>query len=831
MVMNGIVSSMLHDTEWKEGILSCVSCHLKFTSFNEGQFHHLQHIGDSSVYLTKLNSKLLRRLQAGKPLKKRPGPKCKTLVAENLPPKPQHSPLKLTFKRLPTCREPVFEVVKKKGRVKSFAAMDDMIPEGRGVLPSQSQTTSPTPIDILREEGFLAPEALEENEEKGETPSVNGNPPAAPKEPKRGKKTKEKDKEKEKQQEDSGISSNSEPEPSDPPPPTEPAPSLQSVENEMERIHEGQKSTEQESSDSGCEKDGSETDFSGEKNKEPTPPPALNPSPVGSLTVLAPSALNSSVVNGALPSEPLDSSAVMETFNSLDTEQPLPPPPPVLKEGVSLTVKTPAALGATITPNLLNILPETSSDPLGLLRGFQPMEPSQSFIMETCEVCGERSDNIEQHRATMGHYKCHVLPECAGSVFANQGELTSHQHVVHGLSPTPQQQSLQQLQQQVQRLPVPYGIPTPPPAMGTPPPAISPSLGYRVPSGVTLTFPGASPSTPTITPRQFAMQTSPSTIQPDGSPVPVASPTLPAGLGRSISISPSIKTAQKRATPSPAESEASKRSRPESPDCMLVEDGSAPPKVPTLPSGISLTVRGSQSQNSGVANILASRGITVTPAANKTPPPLPASNRASVTAQPVTTLNLSSAVSIVPASQSSRGQFAVPTDRNRGRQVTSTVKPFTVDLTQDSDRPSFRRRPQRFTCQFCDKVFTTQETLNTHLATHRSPGKLPYKCNLCNAQYPTQQAMLQHKQNYHKEAQGSEMALPVVDMKNPASINKLTSLGIRHCLVLSQLTNSSGGVFGLPIVAIDNAKNPAVCNLGALGASNVLSLGPAKALR
>jgi hypothetical protein len=91
--------------------------------------------------------------------------------------------------------------------------------------------------------------------------------------------------------------------------------------------------------------------------------------------------------------------------------------------------------------------------------------------------------------------------------------------------------------------------------------------------------------------------------------------------------------------------------------------------------------------------------------------------------------------------------------------------------------------------------------------------------------------MVQHKQNYHKEAQGSEMALPVVDMKNPGTIQKLASLGIRHCLVLSQLTNSSGGVFGLPIVAIDNARNPAVCNLGSLGASNVLSLGPAKALR
>lgn len=105
------------------------------------------------------------------------------------------------------------------------------------------------------------------------------------------------------------------------------------------------------------------------------------------------------------------------------------------------------------------------------------------------------------------------------------------------------------------------------------------------------------------------------------------------------------------------------------------------------------------------------------------------------------------------------------------------------------------------------------------------------RCTLCNAQYPNQQGLLQHKQTYHKEAQGSEMALPVVDMKHPGTMQKLNSLGIRHCLIMSQLGNSSGGVFGIPIVAIDNARNPAVCNLGALGACNVLSLGPAKALR
>ncbi|KAG8266374.1 hypothetical protein J6590_074207 [Homalodisca vitripennis] len=87
--------------------------------------------------------------------------------------------------------------------------------------------------------------------------------------------------------------------------------------------------------------------------------------------------------------------------------------------------------------------------------------------------------------------------------------------------------------------------------------------------------------------------------------------------------------------------------------------------------------------------------------------------------------------------------------------------------------------------------------------------------------------MLKHKQTFHKEAQDSQMALPVVDMKQPGISQKLSSLGIRHCLVLA---NSSGGLFGLPTIPSDIARNPAVCNLGALGVSKILSLGPAKAL-
>jgi len=87
---------------------------------------------------------------------------------------------------------------------------------------------------------------------------------------------------------------------------------------------------------------------------------------------------------------------------------------------------------------------------------------------ETCEVCGERAlsrQSLEEHRSLVGHYKCSV-PEC-GLVVGTAGDLTAHQASVHAAQPAmPPQQSppvaagpgtppVQQLAQQVQRLPIP----------------------------------------------------------------------------------------------------------------------------------------------------------------------------------------------------------------------------------------------------------------------------------------------------------------------------------------------------------------------------------------
>ncbi|XP_011865199.1 PREDICTED: uncharacterized protein LOC105560578 isoform X4 [Vollenhovia emeryi] len=210
-------------------------------------------------------------------------------------------------------------------------------------------------------------------------------------------------------------------------------------------------------------------------------------------------------------------------------------------------------------------------------------------------------------------------------------------------------------------------------------------------------------------------------------------------------------------------------------------------------------------------------------------------------------LNLNSAISIIPTSsqrkQQEQGQFAVPQNKQNKSPINDQVerppRPPTVDLTQDTppQMPVVRRgRPPRalLTCQVCDKNFQNQDMLTQHMATHRTTSKLLHRCNLCPAQYPTVQALTTHKQAYHKEVDtvaqngGTELALPVVDLKSPHVLNRLANLGIQSYIPLSQLSAQTGGYFGLPIITIDGARNTSTCNLGALGATSILSLGPLK---
>ncbi|XP_026277314.1 uncharacterized protein LOC113205758 isoform X3 [Frankliniella occidentalis] len=588
-----------------------------------------------------------------------------------------------------------------------------------------------------------------------------------------------------------------------------------------------------------------------------------------------------------------------------------------------------SSVASNILENDPLLLPESSSsaegeqDNLNLLQNLTsdalPTEVDRGAGSETeymsldrlgdagfcCEVCGERSQDqrvLEEHRALAGHYKCQIMPECGSIVWATSAELAAHQSSIHGVNASQSHQSqssphtpsprtsprtpgtppVQQLAQQVQRLPIPpqagyppipgVQYPVPPQMVPMMPqmmpgqmpgqmPQRRPPMGYRMPMPSQAGFGPGSPNqqqpgfSGSIQPRPLNTLVA---QQPPRGPAPGR---LPPGVMPPRGMVPSTR-GQKRSGPVPGVMPPGAKQR-------RVE-GMMPPQSDNGP--------GKKSDANAVANILATRGITVTPAGGAAgprgapaQPPPQARQRQNMLAPapppPVTTLNLNSSISIIPTTgaagngrQQNNAGFAIPQARSAGRQQVATTnvdrppRPPTVDLTGDGPQAGSTRlqmgptnyrgrgRPStltRTTCQICDKVFASHDMLNQHMFTvHRqaAPGKLPFRCNLCNAQYPTNQGLQQHRQTYHKEtmgmntalAPGEEMVIPLIDLKQPGVAQRLGQLGIHHCIPLSGLGNQSNGYFSLPVVSIDGSRPGAAGNLRSLGASGVLSIGPIK---
>lgn len=210
-------------------------------------------------------------------------------------------------------------------------------------------------------------------------------------------------------------------------------------------------------------------------------------------------------------------------------------------------------------------------------------------------------------------------------------------------------------------------------------------------------------------------------------------------------------------------------------------------------------VQKKSSDAKSVANILATRGITVTPAAkNQKDAPEPKRSSQSSNSPPVA-INLNNAVSIIPTARGGNAQ---------NQAKSNQPKTPTVDLTDDE--PVHPPPPP-------SKPTTTAATI--------SKRALPHQCDLCPAQYPTMQSLINHRRSYHKTGPQSELGVPVVDLKQPAVLSKLSNLGINNYIPLPQL-GTGGSTFGLPIVSVNAARNPNICNISGLGSGAVLPLGP-----
>ncbi|XP_073986463.1 uncharacterized protein isoform X3 [Rhodnius prolixus] len=417
----------------------------------------------------------------------------------------------------------------------------------------------------------------------------------------------------------------------------------------------------------------------------------------------------------------------------------------------------------------------------------QPKQESGEELY-MCSVCPDRFSTgaaLEAHMARTGHYSISAHPE----------------------QPQSGQGPMQQLAQQVQRIPASFNSQSYRPDQAVPPY----SQNAYAPQRINMLGPQVK-----LTP-----------VGQSASPQSSSLPNLPPGI-----------QLQKRPAQQNLENSQPKQRREELPSNPSVK----------LPSSITLVRPSQQSAppkkpDNSVADILANRGITMIPSGGKAVPGATSMSRVPI---PGAVSQLNSSVSITPSARSQQQSYA-------GRGLP------TVDLTSDPDHPAphhpmqqsahhtpqqaqrirnraptgmtppHGRPPMRVSCQVCDKVFNSQEALNQHLPSHRGiHNKLPFECKECTAQYPTAQGLAVHKQKYHKTSSTVlDMAIPVVDLKQNGVLHKLTSLGVRNFIPLSQLHNQQNtGQFGLPIVSVELANNPAFCNISGIGASNLLPLGP-----
>ncbi|XP_068624931.1 uncharacterized protein [Battus philenor] len=211
-------------------------------------------------------------------------------------------------------------------------------------------------------------------------------------------------------------------------------------------------------------------------------------------------------------------------------------------------------------------------------------------------------------------------------------------------------------------------------------------------------------------------------------------------------------------------------------------------------SQISITKKTVNKEANAMANVLASRGISVkqkqksrSPSPQRPLPNIP---------------NLGAGVSIKHSSKSSN--FSIP-----------EAKIGTGMLA----------------CRICKKMFMSSTSLSVHMSNAHPQSKIPvFKCDECPASYPKSLQLQHHKRIFHNvTGSNRELGLPVVDLSQEDNLKRLSSLGIYSFIPLAN-REQGNGCFGIPVISVHNVQNGMASSLQALGADGLLSLGPLKPL-
>ncbi|XP_075985694.1 uncharacterized protein LOC142982872 [Anticarsia gemmatalis] len=213
-----------------------------------------------------------------------------------------------------------------------------------------------------------------------------------------------------------------------------------------------------------------------------------------------------------------------------------------------------------------------------------------------------------------------------------------------------------------------------------------------------------------------------------------------------------------------------------------------------LGSQISITKKTVNKEANAMANVLASRGISVKQK-QKSRSPTPE--------RPIPHIpNLGAGVSIKHTSKTSN--FSIPEAKVGSGMVS---------------------------CKICKKMFMNHHSLAVHVSAAHPHSKVPvFKCDECPASYPKSLQLQHHKRVFHNvTGPNRELGLPVVDLSQEDNLKRLNSLGIYSFIPLANREQASG-CFGIPVISVHNAQNGLTNSLQALGADGLLSLGPLKPL-
>lgn len=212
-----------------------------------------------------------------------------------------------------------------------------------------------------------------------------------------------------------------------------------------------------------------------------------------------------------------------------------------------------------------------------------------------------------------------------------------------------------------------------------------------------------------------------------------------------------------------------------------------------LGSQISITKKTVKNEGSAMANMLAKRGISIkqkqksrSPSPERPVPHIP---------------NLPAGMSIKHTSRSSN--FSIPEAK-----VGSGMY-----------------------CKICKKMFSNPSSLSMHMTNAHPSSKIPtFKCDECPASYPKILQLQHHKRTFHNvTGPNRELGLPVVDLSQSDTLDRLSNLGIYSYIPLAPRDNGNGS-FGIPVISVSNMQNGFSSSLQALGADGLLSLGPLKSV-